>query len=77
MTMVYVLKEYADPDCNSSTTLGVYEDYADAIKERDRLRALKGGDKWVFPLNLKWEAFRPRDLIDVVKYEVIPKGAVM
>ena len=70
MTTVYVLKEYATPDCNSSLILGVYQNYADAILERDRLRA-----KYPRRIESLWYGiYSPRALIDVVEYPLIEKN---
>lgn len=69
MTYVYVLKEFTNPDCNTSLTIGVYRNREDAIRERDKMRA-EIGDRIVCPLSLEWDEFRPRDLIDVVEYEL-------
>lgn len=54
MTYVYVLKEFTNPDCNSSLTIGVYRNREDAIRERDKIRA-EIGDRIVCPLSLKWD----------------------
>lgn len=54
MTTVYVLKEFTNPDCNTSTTLGVYRNREDAIRERDKLRA-RIGDRFLCPLSLEWD----------------------
>ena len=69
MTYVYILKEFTNPDCNTSMTIGVYRNREDAIRERDKIRA-EIGDRFIDPLSLKWDEFRPRDLIDVVEYEL-------
>ena len=70
MTSVYVLKEYATPDCNSSLILGVYKSYTHAILERDRLRA-----KYPRMIeSLWWGIYSPRALIDVVEYPLIEKN---
>ena len=70
MTTVYVLKEYATPDCNSSLILGVYQDHAHAIEERDRLRATY--PKWA--ASLEYGIYSPCHLIDVTEYSVIEKN---
>jgi len=69
MTTVYILKEFVNPDCNASLTLGVYEDYNDAIKERDRLRSLTRARA----ISLEYGVYSPRLLIDVVAYDILTK----
>jgi len=69
VTTVYILKQFVNPDCNASLTFGVYEDYNDAIKERDRLRALTSARA----VSLEYGVYSPRLLIDVVAYEVKSK----
>ena len=66
MNSVFILKQYEDPDCNFSLTLGVYKNREDAIAERDRLRATCQERT----ANLEWGVFSPRLLIDVVEYDV-------
>ena len=66
MNSVFILKEYLNPDCNYSLTIGVYKNREDAIAERDRLRAS-------YPertANLEWGVYSPRLLIDVVEYDI-------
>lgn len=72
MTTVYVLKEYADPDCNSSLILNVYQDLKDAINERDRIRSKM--PKRAF--TLEYDIYDPRLLIDVMEYKVVPMGGM-
>lgn len=72
MTTVYVLKEYVNPNCNSSLTLNVYQDLKDAINERDRIRSKMRERAY----SLEYGVYNPRLLIDVVKYEVVPTGGM-
>ena len=67
---MFVLKEYADPNCNSSTILAVYKNREDALAERDRLRA-SIPRKLVFDMSFQWEPYYAQDLIDVVEYKVL------
>ena len=66
MNSVFILKEYLNPDCNYSITIGVYKNREDAIAERDKLRA-------TYPeraASLERGIYSPRLLIDVVEYDV-------
>ena len=71
MNTVYILKEYDNPNCNTSRILKIYEDYNDAIKERDRLRALTKARA----ASLEYGVYSPRLLIDVVAYDLTAKEA--
>lgn len=66
MNSVFILKEYMNPDCNYSLTIGVYKNREDAIAERDRLRATCQERA----ANLEWGVYSPRLLIDVVEYDI-------
>ena len=39
MTYVYILKRWADSNCNESLTLGVYANMDKAVAELDRIRS--------------------------------------
>lgn len=41
MTKVYILKEYANSDCNHSSVLGVYANESKAYEEMERICSMK------------------------------------
>lgn len=67
MTSVFLLKIYNNPDRKYFTVVGVYKKLEDALAEKDRLRTDLPERAFTF----EWGVYCPRDLFDVVEYEVL------